>query len=96
VFRRPEFRVANAAALTMNLTANGLLFVMTRYLQSILGHDALVAGLIMVPMFVPLVVLAPVAGRLSALHILGPAAAAAWLAVIVTVMVTWSAPVCWR
>jgi len=80
--------VANAGALVMNLTANGLLFVMTRYLQSVLGHDALAAGLMMVPMFVPLVVLAPVAGRLTARHgprpalVAGAALAAAGMAAL--------------
>jgi MFS transporter, DHA2 family, methylenomycin A resistance protein len=66
VFRHRAFRAANAAALIMNLTANGLLFVMTRYLQTILGHSAFAAGLMLLPMATPVAVLAPAAGRVTA------------------------------
>jgi DHA2 family methylenomycin A resistance protein-like MFS transporter len=68
VFARPAFRVANLAALIMNLTSNGLLFVLTRYLQSVQGHGALAAGLMMLPLFAPMAVLAPVSGRVTARH----------------------------
>lgn len=73
VFRRREFRVANAAALIMNLTANGTLFVLTRYLQTVLRHEAFTAGLMLLPVFVPMAVLAPVAGRVTARY--GPSPA---------------------
>lgn len=63
---RPAFRAANGAALIMNLTANGTLFVLTRYLQSVLGHGALAAGAMMLPLFGPTALLAPVAGRVMA------------------------------
>lgn len=76
VFRHPEFRAANASALIMNLTANGLLFVMTRYLQTVLGHGAFAAGLMLLPMAVPVAVLAPLAGRVTARHGPRPALAA--------------------
>jgi MFS transporter, DHA2 family, methylenomycin A resistance protein len=66
LFRDRAFGTANSAALVMNLTSNGLLFLLTRYLQSILGHSALTAGLMLVPLFVPMVLLSPVAGRLNA------------------------------
>ncbi|HEU5417320.1 MAG TPA: MFS transporter [Streptosporangiaceae bacterium] len=66
VLSSPRFRVANTAALVMNLTSNGLLFVLTRYLQSVRGVSALTAGLMMLPLFVPLAVLSPLAGRLTA------------------------------
>ncbi|MBO0804398.1 MAG: MFS transporter [Nocardiopsaceae bacterium] len=66
VFRRPAFRVANAAALIMNLTSNGLLFVVTRYLQTIQGHSAATAGLMLLAMSVPVPVMAPLAGRATA------------------------------
>lgn len=65
LFRRPVFTVANAAAATMNLCSLGMLFVLTLYLQSVQGHSALVAGLFIVPLFAPLAVLAPFAGRLT-------------------------------
>ena len=38
LFTRPAFRTVTVAALLMNLTSNGLLFLLTRYLQSILGQ----------------------------------------------------------
>jgi DHA2 family methylenomycin A resistance protein-like MFS transporter len=66
VFRGRAFRVANASSLIMNLTANGTLFVLTRYLQTVLGQSAFTAGLMMLPVFAPMAVLAPVAGRVTA------------------------------
>jgi DHA2 family methylenomycin A resistance protein-like MFS transporter len=50
----------------MNLTSNGLLFLLTRYLQSVRGVSALTAGLMLLPLFVPLAALSPLAGRLTA------------------------------
>src|SRR5580693_2355681 len=66
LFTRPVFRVVTVSALIMNLTSNGLLFLLTRYLQSILGHRPLTAGLMVLPLFAPLAVPSPVAGRLTA------------------------------
>ena len=68
LFRRPAFAAANGSALAMNLTSNGLPFLLTRYLQSVLDHDALNAGIMLLPLFVPLAVLSPLAGRLTARH----------------------------
>jgi DHA2 family methylenomycin A resistance protein-like MFS transporter len=68
VLRDGRFRVASIAALIMNLTSNGLLFLLTRYLQSVRGVSALAAGLMLLPLFVPLAVLSPLAGRLTARH----------------------------
>jgi len=68
LFAQRGFGAANTAALVMNLTSNGLLFLLTRYLQQVLGHDALTAGLMLLPLFVPLAVLSPLAGRLTARH----------------------------
>jgi DHA2 family methylenomycin A resistance protein-like MFS transporter len=68
LFTRPAFRAVTASALIMNLTSNGLLFLLTRYLQSILGHSPLAAGLMLLPLFAPLAVTSPLAGRLTARH----------------------------
>jgi len=68
LFRRPAFAAANGSALVMNLTSNGLLFLLTRYLQSVLGHSAQDAGVMLLPLFVPLAALSPLAGRLTARH----------------------------
>jgi DHA2 family methylenomycin A resistance protein-like MFS transporter len=73
LLRRPRFVSPNAVALTMNLVFNGLLFVLMLYLQDVLGRSALVAGLYVLPLAVPLVLLAPVSGRLTALR--GPRSA---------------------
>lgn len=62
--------------MVMNLTSNGLLFLLTRYLQSVLGHSALDAGIMLLQLFVPLAALSPLAGRLTAHH--GPARFCSW------------------
>lgn len=65
-FRRPVFSAANAVAGAMNLGTLGLLFVVTLYLQDIQHYSALRAGMALFPLFLPLTVLAPAAGRLTA------------------------------
>jgi DHA2 family methylenomycin A resistance protein-like MFS transporter len=66
LFARPAFSVANAVAAAMNLCTLGLLFVLSLYLQDVRHDSALSAGLALFPLFMPLVVLAPLAGRLTA------------------------------
>jgi MFS transporter, DHA2 family, methylenomycin A resistance protein len=66
LFRNSAFRAANTAALVMNLTSIGLLFLLTRYLQSVLGYRALTAGVLLLPLFVPVAIMSPLAGRLTA------------------------------
>jgi MFS transporter, DHA2 family, methylenomycin A resistance protein len=66
LFRRADFGTANATAGVMNLGTLGMLFVLTLYLQGVQGRSALAAGLAVVPLFVPLAILAPLAGRLTA------------------------------
>jgi MFS transporter, DHA2 family, methylenomycin A resistance protein len=66
LFRRPDFSTANAAAGAMNLGTLGMLFVLTLYLQTVQHRSALAAGVAMLPLFLPLTVLAPLAGRLTA------------------------------
>jgi MFS transporter, DHA2 family, methylenomycin A resistance protein len=66
LFRRVDLSAANAIAGAMNLGTLGLLFVLTLYLQRVQGRSALEAGLAVVPLFAPLSVLAPLAGRLTA------------------------------
>lgn len=65
LFRRPDFSVANAAAGVMNLCTLGLLFLVTQYLQTVQHHSALAAGVALLPLFLPLTVLAPFAGRIA-------------------------------
>jgi DHA2 family methylenomycin A resistance protein-like MFS transporter len=66
LFADRAFGAANGGALVMNMTCNGLLFLLTRYLQSVLGYSALTAGLMMLPLFAPMAVIAPLAGRVTA------------------------------
>jgi DHA2 family methylenomycin A resistance protein-like MFS transporter len=66
LFRRRDFSTANAVAGAMNLGTLGLLFVLTLYLQRVQGRSALESGLAVIPLFAPLSLLAPFAGRLVA------------------------------
>jgi DHA2 family methylenomycin A resistance protein-like MFS transporter len=66
LLRTKAFIAPNAVALTMNLVFNGLLFVGTLYLQDVEGRPALTSGLLVLPLAIPLVALAPVSGRLTA------------------------------
>jgi DHA2 family methylenomycin A resistance protein-like MFS transporter len=64
LFRRRDFSIANGAAAAMNLGTLGTLFVLTLFLQQVQGRSALDAGLALLPLFAPLAVIAPGAGRL--------------------------------
>jgi DHA2 family methylenomycin A resistance protein-like MFS transporter len=66
LFRRPDFSTANAAAGLMNLGTLGLLFLLTMFLQTVQHRPALAAGLAVLPLFLPLSLLAPVTGRVTA------------------------------
>ena len=62
---RPAFAGANLVAAAMNLVGIGTVFVATLYLQTVRHHAAFIAGVMLLPLFVPLAALAPVAGRLT-------------------------------
>jgi DHA2 family methylenomycin A resistance protein-like MFS transporter len=66
LLRIRAFVSPNLVALTMNLVFNGLLFVCTLYLQDVRGRSPLEAGVLVLPLAVPLVALAPLSGRLTA------------------------------
>ncbi|WP_216903189.1 MFS transporter [Nocardia alni] len=66
LLRRKDFLSSNAVALIMNLVVNGMLFISALYLQDVLRYSPLAAGLSVLPMAIPLVVLAPVSGRITA------------------------------
>jgi MFS transporter, DHA2 family, methylenomycin A resistance protein len=65
LFRNPVFTTANGLAGAMNLGTLGTLFVLSLYLQSIQHRSVLTAGLALIPLFAPLAVIAPLAGRLT-------------------------------
>lgn len=79
LFRDRRFTVANGTALAMNLVGIGLVFVTTLYLQDVQHRPPLAAGLALMPVFVPTVVLAAVAGRVVARFGARPPAVAALL-----------------
>ncbi|MFI6829242.1 MFS transporter [Kribbella sp. NPDC050241] len=61
-----DFVGANVTAGLMNLVGLGTVLVLTLYLQEHLGHNAFRAGLELIPLFLPLAVLAPLSGRITA------------------------------
>jgi DHA2 family methylenomycin A resistance protein-like MFS transporter len=64
LFRRRGFSVANSASAAMNLGTLGTLFVLTLFLQKVQGRSPIDAGVAIVPLFAPLAIIAPLAGRL--------------------------------
>jgi DHA2 family methylenomycin A resistance protein-like MFS transporter len=66
LFRRKTFSAANAVAGAMNLGTLGMLFLLSLYLQAVQQRSALAAGAAAVPLFLPLSLLAPFAGRATA------------------------------
>jgi DHA2 family methylenomycin A resistance protein-like MFS transporter len=66
LLRRADFSTANVVAGTMNLGTLGLLFVLMLYLQAVQHRSALAAGAAVLPLFLPLSLIAPAAGRLTA------------------------------
>ena len=66
LFRQRAFVTANGVAGVMNLATLGLLFVVTLYLQDVRHDRAFLAGIVLLPLFAPLSVLAPVGGRIVA------------------------------
>lgn len=68
LLRRPAFTSANGVAAVMNFGTLGLLFLLTLFLQVLQHRSALAAGVAVLPLFVPLALLAPIGGRLTARH----------------------------
>ncbi|MGH9069287.1 MAG: MFS transporter [Acidimicrobiales bacterium] len=66
LLRAPAFAGANLVAAAMNLVCIGTVFVATLYLQTVQHHSAFVAGVLLLPLFVPLAALAPLTGRITA------------------------------
>lgn len=64
LFRSEAFVGANTIAAIMNFVGIGTIFVVTLYLQRLQGRSALFAGMQLVPLFIPLALLAPFTGRL--------------------------------
>ncbi|RJL35658.1 DHA2 family efflux MFS transporter permease subunit [Bailinhaonella thermotolerans] len=65
LFRDRNFALMNGVGVIMSVGLIGGMLPLTIYLQSVLGHTALQAGLIMAPMAVVNMLLSPLVGRLS-------------------------------
>src|SRR5919112_1431505 len=64
VLKKPAVVVPNAAIFLQSMVGIAWLYVLTLYFQEVLGHSALTAGLLFIPMTLASVVAAPLAGRL--------------------------------
>ncbi|MGI8461109.1 MAG: MFS transporter [Solirubrobacterales bacterium] len=64
-FRNREFLGANAVAFVVSFAMLGMFFFMALYMQNILGYSPLEAGLRFLPSTLMVVVIAPIAGRLT-------------------------------
>ena len=65
LFRNATFAGANVVALLVTLAMFGVFFFMSLYLQQVLGYSPVRAGAIFLPMTVLIILVAPVAGKLS-------------------------------
>ena len=81
VLKKRAVVVPNAAIFLQSMVGIAWLYVLTLYLQEVLGHSALTAGLLFIPMTLASVLAAPVAGRLATR--LGLRMTAAWGLVLV-------------
>jgi EmrB/QacA subfamily drug resistance transporter len=65
LFRDRNFAILNVVSCLVSVGIIGFFLPLTIYLQSVLGYSALKAGLILAPMSLVGMVLAPIAGKLS-------------------------------
>jgi predicted MFS family arabinose efflux permease len=66
LFRDARFSAANAALTLATFSLFGSIFFLTQYLQGVLGHDALGAGLRVLPVAVGVMVAAPLSAQVVA------------------------------
>ncbi len=62
-FENPRFSAASAAIMLTFLALFGTLFLMTQYLQSVLGYSTVKAGAVLIPQAVLLMIFAPMSTR---------------------------------
>jgi EmrB/QacA subfamily drug resistance transporter len=65
LFRNRNFTVINIVASLVSVAILGFFLPITIYLQSVLGYSAIKAGLILAPMSLIALLLAPIAGKMS-------------------------------
>ena len=83
VLKKRAVVVPNTAIFLQSMVGIAWLYVLTLYMQEVLGHSALTAGLLFIPMTLASVVAAPVAGRLATR--LGVRTTASWGLALVAV-----------
>ena len=66
LFRDARFSAANAALTLATFSLFGSIFFLTQYLQGVLGHDALGAGLRVLPVAAGMMIAAPLSARVVA------------------------------
>ncbi len=62
-FRNPRFSAASAAITLTFMALMGMIFLLTQYLQSVLGFSPVKAGAVLIPMSGVMLVLAPMSAR---------------------------------
>jgi EmrB/QacA subfamily drug resistance transporter len=65
LFKIPSFVGANVVALLVSLGMFGVFFFVSLFVQNILGYSPTQAGLIFLPMTILIILIAPIAGKLS-------------------------------
>jgi EmrB/QacA subfamily drug resistance transporter len=68
LFRSGTYAGANLAMLLVALSMFGVFFFVSLYMQNVLGYSAVQAGAAFLPMTVLIILIAPVAGKLSDTH----------------------------
>ena len=65
LFRIGSFAGANIVALLVSLGMFGVFFFVSLYVQNVLGYSPTKAGAIFLPMTILIILVAPIAGKLS-------------------------------
>ena len=65
LFKSGTFTGANIVAMLVSLGMFGVFFFVSLYVQNILGYSAIQAGAIFLPMTILIIIVAPIAGKLS-------------------------------
>jgi EmrB/QacA subfamily drug resistance transporter len=63
LFRSATFSGANATAVLAGFALFGLLFFSTLFTQTVMGYSAVKSGASLLPMMIPIIILAPIVGR---------------------------------
>ena len=65
LFRNRLFAMGNLASLLNGIARNGVLFLLVFYLQGVKGDDPVMAGILLAPLAIGLLVLSPISGALA-------------------------------